>query len=114
MVLTQFSITKAASPAVSALGYVVEARWGQMHLYIESTNLSSMIFSSNTHLSVIQGERALFMESHRNCFGWVDEWFGMTMQQICELEQEGDCLLNEVRLLSLLVLIDRSLINNKK
>lgn len=43
-----------------------------------------------------QGERALFLESHRNCFGWIDEWFGMTMQQIREIEQQSGSSLNEV------------------
>ncbi|XP_052287830.1 uncharacterized protein LOC102625212 isoform X2 [Citrus sinensis] len=42
-----------------------------------------------------QGERALFLESHRNCFGWIDEWFGMTMQQIREIEQQSGSSLNE-------------------
>ncbi|XWS73744.1 hypothetical protein CRYUN_Cryun02cG0155000 [Craigia yunnanensis] len=52
-------------------------------------------FGYRLEQALLAGEKALFMESHRNCFGWVDEWFGMTMQQICELEQQGDCLLNE-------------------
>ncbi|XVF47114.1 hypothetical protein PTKIN_Ptkin03bG0083000 [Pterospermum kingtungense] len=52
-------------------------------------------FGYRLEQALLAGERALFMESHRNCFGWIDEWFGMTMQQIRELEQQGDCLLNE-------------------
>ncbi|XP_035545871.1 phosphatidylinositol transfer protein 2-like isoform X4 [Juglans regia] len=42
-----------------------------------------------------QGEKALFLESHRNCFSWIDEWYGMTVQQICELEQQSHSALNE-------------------
>ncbi|XP_039014238.1 phosphatidylinositol transfer protein 2-like [Hibiscus syriacus] len=52
-------------------------------------------FGYRLEQALLAGERALFIESHRNCFGWIDEWFGMTMQQIRELEQQGDCLLNE-------------------
>ncbi|XVE59766.1 hypothetical protein DITRI_Ditri05aG0073500 [Diplodiscus trichospermus] len=52
-------------------------------------------FGYRLEQALLAGERALFMESHRNCFGWIDEWFGMTLQQIRELEQQGDCLLNE-------------------
>ncbi|XP_007015489.2 PREDICTED: phosphatidylinositol transfer protein 2 isoform X1 [Theobroma cacao] len=52
-------------------------------------------FGYRLEQALLAGERALFMESHRNCFGWIDEWFGMTMQQIRELEQQGDCLLKE-------------------
>lgn len=44
----------------------------------------------------MQGERALFLESHRNCFAWIDEWFGMSMQQIRELELQSDFSLNKV------------------
>ncbi|XP_012485252.1 uncharacterized protein LOC105799312 [Gossypium raimondii] len=52
-------------------------------------------FGYRLEQALLAGERALFIESHRNCFGWIDEWFGLTMQQIRELEQQGDCLLNE-------------------
>ncbi|XP_022730602.1 phosphatidylinositol transfer protein 1-like isoform X1 [Durio zibethinus] len=52
-------------------------------------------FGYRLEQALLAGERALFLESHRNCFGWIDEWFGMTMQQMRELEQQGDCLLNE-------------------
>ncbi|XP_038999010.1 phosphatidylinositol transfer protein 1-like isoform X2 [Hibiscus syriacus] len=52
-------------------------------------------FGYRLEQALLAGERALFIVSHRNCFGWIDEWFGMTMQQIRELEQQGDCLLNE-------------------
>ncbi|KAH1090725.1 hypothetical protein J1N35_017982 [Gossypium stocksii] len=52
-------------------------------------------FGYRLEQALLAGEKALFIESHRNCFGWIDEWFGLTMQQIRELEQQGDCLLNE-------------------
>ncbi|EXB98579.1 Phosphatidylinositol transfer protein 2 [Morus notabilis] len=53
-------------------------------------------FGYRLEQALLAGERALFLESHRNCFTWIDEWFGMTMQQIRELEQESDSLLNEI------------------
>jgi hypothetical protein len=37
------------------------------------------------------------MESHRNCFSWIDEWCGMTLQQVREVEQQTQSALNEVR-----------------
>ncbi|KAK8707445.1 hypothetical protein V6N13_058506 [Hibiscus sabdariffa] len=52
-------------------------------------------FGYRLEQALLAGERALFVESHRNCLGWIDEWFGMTTQQIRELEQQGDCLLNQ-------------------
>ncbi|KAK8513377.1 hypothetical protein V6N13_002122 [Hibiscus sabdariffa] len=52
-------------------------------------------FGGKLEQALLAGERALFVESHRNCFGWIDEWFGMTMEQLSELEEEGDCLLNK-------------------
>ncbi|XP_039018662.1 phosphatidylinositol transfer protein 1-like isoform X1 [Hibiscus syriacus] len=53
-------------------------------------------FGCKLEQALLAGERALFVESHRNCFRWIDEWFGMTMEQLSELEaQQGDCLLNQ-------------------
>ncbi|KAJ4725971.1 Phosphatidylinositol transfer protein [Melia azedarach] len=52
-------------------------------------------FGYRLEQALLAGERALFLESHRNCFGWIDEWFGMTMQQIRELELQSDSSLNE-------------------
>lgn len=49
-------------------------------------------------LHFLQGERALFLGSHRNCFAWIDEWFGMTMKVISELEQRTVSSLNEVKI----------------
>ncbi|KAL3850755.1 hypothetical protein ACJIZ3_012637 [Penstemon smallii] len=45
-------------------------------------------FGSRLELALLAGERALFLESHRNCFGWIDEWFGLTMDMMRELEKQ--------------------------
>uniref|UniRef100_A0A7N0R8M0 Phosphatidylinositol transfer protein N-terminal domain-containing protein n=1 Tax=Kalanchoe fedtschenkoi TaxID=63787 RepID=A0A7N0R8M0_KALFE len=47
-------------------------------------------FGYRLELALLAGERALFLESHRNCFAWIDEWFGMHMEQIREFEQESE------------------------
>ncbi|KAE8734799.1 Phosphatidylinositol transfer protein 1 isoform 2 [Hibiscus syriacus] len=52
-------------------------------------------FGCKLEQALLAAERALFVESHRNCFRWIDEWFGMTMEQLSELEEQGDCLLNQ-------------------
>lgn len=52
-------------------------------------------FGYRLEQALIAGEKALFLESHRNCFGWIDEWHGMTVQQIRELEQQSHSALNE-------------------
>ncbi|XP_062015834.1 uncharacterized protein LOC133732322 [Rosa rugosa] len=49
-------------------------------------------FGYKLEQALLLGERALFLESHRNCFAWIDEWFGMTMQQLRELDQQSDSL----------------------
>ncbi|XP_050367963.1 uncharacterized protein LOC126786240 [Argentina anserina] len=49
-------------------------------------------FGYKLEQALLLGERALFLESHRNCFAWIDEWFGMTMQQLRELDQESNSL----------------------
>ncbi|CAI0545399.1 unnamed protein product [Linum tenue] len=52
-------------------------------------------FGYRLEQALIAGERALFLESHRNCFSWIDEWFGMTMQEIRQLELKSDSALNQ-------------------
>ncbi|XP_044506298.1 phosphatidylinositol transfer protein 1-like isoform X1 [Mangifera indica] len=52
-------------------------------------------FGYRLEQALLAGERALFLESHRNCFGWIDEWFGMTMPQIRQLERQSDSSLNQ-------------------
>ncbi|GLU19042.1 hypothetical protein SLE2022_353110 [Rubroshorea leprosula] len=52
-------------------------------------------FGSRLEQALLAGERALFLESHRNCFGWIDEWFGMSVEQLHELENGSDCSANE-------------------
>ncbi|KAK6935993.1 Phosphatidylinositol transfer protein [Dillenia turbinata] len=52
-------------------------------------------FGYRLEQALLAGERALFLESHRNCFGWIDEWFGMTLKQVFELEQQIITSLNQ-------------------
>ncbi|MCL7023932.1 hypothetical protein MKW94_027764 [Papaver nudicaule] len=52
-------------------------------------------FGYRLEQALLSAERALFLESHRNCFAWIDEWFGMTVEQIRELEKQSDSALNE-------------------
>lgn len=47
-------------------------------------------------LFLAQGEKALFLELHRRCFACIDEWFGMTVKQVSELEKENDLTLKKV------------------
>ncbi|XP_027086669.1 uncharacterized protein [Coffea arabica] len=52
-------------------------------------------FGSRLEQALMAGERALFLESHRNSFAWIDEWFGLTVEVMRELEQQSDTSLNE-------------------
>ncbi|RZC76503.1 hypothetical protein C5167_000569 [Papaver somniferum] len=52
-------------------------------------------FGYRLEQALLSAERALFLESHRNCFAWIDDWYGMTMEQIRELEKQSDSSLNE-------------------
>ncbi|KAL0460667.1 UNVERIFIED_CONTAM: Phosphatidylinositol transfer protein alpha isoform [Sesamum latifolium] len=52
-------------------------------------------FGSRLEQALLAGERALFLESHRNCFGWIDEWFGLSMDKMRELEKQSDSSLNQ-------------------
>nr|XP_023884045.1 phosphatidylinositol transfer protein 1-like isoform X1 [Quercus suber] len=55
-------------------------------------------FGYRLEQALVAGEKALFLESHRNCFSWIDEWYGMTMQQVREVEQQTQSALNEQKL----------------
>ncbi|XAR60477.1 hypothetical protein NMG60_11033877 [Bertholletia excelsa] len=46
-------------------------------------------FGNKLEQALLAGERALFLESHRNSFSWIDEWFGMTPEAIHDLEDES-------------------------
>lgn len=52
-------------------------------------------FGSRLEQTLMAGERALFLESHRNSLAWIDEWFGLTIEVIRGLEQQSDVSLNE-------------------
>ncbi|KAI4373514.1 hypothetical protein MLD38_011633 [Melastoma candidum] len=52
-------------------------------------------FGYRLEQAMLSGERALFIESHRNCFCWIDEWYGLSLQQVRELDQQNQASLNE-------------------
>ncbi|XP_047971692.1 cytoplasmic phosphatidylinositol transfer protein 1-like isoform X4 [Salvia hispanica] len=52
-------------------------------------------FGSKLEQALLAGEKALFLESHRNCFGWIDEWYGLNVDMMRELEKQSDSSLNE-------------------
>ncbi|XP_057781752.1 uncharacterized protein LOC131000034 [Salvia miltiorrhiza] len=52
-------------------------------------------FGSKLEQALLAGEKALFLESHRNCFGWIDEWYGLNVDMMRELEKKSDSSLNE-------------------
>ena len=43
-----------------------------------------------------QAERSLFTESNKRCFHWIDEWFGLTYEDVRRMEVENDRSLNQV------------------
>lgn len=45
--------------------------------------------------TILSAERALFLESHRKIFGWIDEWFEVSMEELLEREAEHIEKLNE-------------------
>nr|KAJ0222133.1 hypothetical protein LSAT_V11C200059530 [Lactuca sativa] len=52
-------------------------------------------FGSRLEQALIAGERALFLESHRNIFAWIDEWYGMTMKMMRDVEKQSIPLYHE-------------------
>ncbi|XP_042960188.1 phosphatidylinositol transfer protein 1-like isoform X1 [Carya illinoinensis] len=54
-------------------------------------------FGRRLEQTLLAGERALFLESHRHCFGWIDEWYGMNLQQIDHLMEQNKSMSDEQR-----------------
>ncbi|GAB4859243.1 hypothetical protein Ancab_010703 [Ancistrocladus abbreviatus] len=52
-------------------------------------------FGKRLEQTLLAGERALFLETHRNCFAWIDQWHGMTLEQLREHEQQYYSVSNE-------------------
>ncbi|KAK9127257.1 hypothetical protein Syun_016054 [Stephania yunnanensis] len=51
-------------------------------------------FGYRLEQALLAAEKALFAESHRNCFYWIDEWFGMKVEKLREMEKQSDSSLN--------------------
>jgi len=51
-------------------------------------------FGSRLEQMLLSAERALFQESHRQCFSWIDDWHGLTLEDIRQLEYKVDVALN--------------------
>lgn len=47
-------------------------------------------------IDCLQGERSLFLESHKQCIYWLDEWCDLTFEDVKQLEVETDAALNQV------------------
>lgn len=45
-------------------------------------------FGKRLEQSLLAGERALFLETHSNCFAWIDEWYGMSIKRLREIEEQ--------------------------
>eukprot|EP00243_Klebsormidium_subtile_P011123 TRINITY_DN6183_c0_g1_i2.p1 TRINITY_DN6183_c0_g1~~TRINITY_DN6183_c0_g1_i2.p1 ORF type:complete len:118 (+),score=16.90 TRINITY_DN6183_c0_g1_i2:216-569(+) len=45
----------------------------------------------------LQAERALFLASHKRSFCWMDDWHGLTMEQLRKMEKKNDQELNKKR-----------------
>jgi hypothetical protein len=52
-------------------------------------------FGTRLEQLVLGGERALFTESHKRCFAWIDEWFGLTFEDVRKLELRTDEILRK-------------------
>ncbi|KAL3700028.1 hypothetical protein R1sor_018050 [Riccia sorocarpa] len=44
---------------------------------------------------LLGGERALFVESHKRCFAWIDDWYGLSFEDVRQMELRMDQALNE-------------------
>lgn len=45
-------------------------------------------FGKRLEQALLAGERALFLETHQSIFAWIDDWYGMTIEKLRELEDQ--------------------------
>ena len=57
-----------------------------------------------------QAERALFSESHKRCFHWIDDWFGLTYEDVRQMELENDATLNQVQFLTWVLDLEKNIL----
>ena len=53
--------------------------------------------SGDPRISLLQVYQRLFRNLHRQVFCWIDEWYGLTMEDIRRLEEEAKNDLDKVR-----------------
>jgi hypothetical protein len=53
-------------------------------------------FGYRLEQAALAGERSLFLESHKQCIYWLDEWCDLTFDDVRQLEVATDAALNEV------------------
>ncbi|KAG6479736.1 hypothetical protein ZIOFF_063208 [Zingiber officinale] len=80
----------------SPMNYVLETCNPVMTSY-KLVTMDAPIWGIGGHLeeAMIASEKALLSEFHKLCFAWIDEWFGMTMGQIMEMEKQNNLLLQK-------------------
>ena len=48
---------------------------------------------------ILQGERRIFTNFHRQVFCWIDKWHGLTMEDIRAIEKKTKDELDEVKII---------------
>ncbi|CAM6025392.1 unnamed protein product [Sphagnum balticum] len=52
-------------------------------------------FGYRLEQAALAGERSLFLESHKQCIYWLDEWCDLTFEDVRQLEVATDAALNQ-------------------
>jgi hypothetical protein len=53
-------------------------------------------FGYRLEQAALAGQRSLFLESHKQCIYWLDEWCDLTFDDVRQLEVATDAALNQV------------------
>ena len=59
-------------------------------------NCRMCICNSGFWFAVLQSEQRIFTNFHRQVFCWTDEWYGLTMKDIRDIEDKTKEELDEV------------------
>ena len=85
----------------------VEFKWfgiqGKVEKYIQSVNMIIIELNKENYdyfWILLKTEKRLFTKFHKQLFCWIDDWYGLTMNDIRRIEDETQKELQKVTIIS--------------
>lgn len=98
----------------------VEFKWfgiqGKVEKYIQSVNMIIIELNKENYdyfWILLKTEKRLFTKFHKQLFCWIDDWYGLTMNDIRRIEDETQKELQKVTII-LYKCVQKKVLNNFK